>query len=223
MFSHTHPCISRLTSLAAVVLLLGGGGGAVTLYLTAPAAQAQAPPTPGQPSKEVQDLLVDLDDIDALHILLPLKLTPEQIDKLIPAITASKADFDKKVAALSSAPLLKIADEIRATRKKAVAGTMVPVEFDDRIKALQLEFSGKRKELDNANIVALSDACKAILTADQVARCAKMETEAYKRNKRYNDKATDAQYFNAYVLDAFINNPRTVPLLKEMRAALPVK
>ncbi len=183
------------------------------------AAQGQAAPDPDKASKEVEALKVDLDDLDALHVLLPLKFTPEQMDKLIAAISSAKADYDKKYNALSGAPLLKIADEIRETRKKAVAGTPIPTAFDDRIRALQAEFYPKRADLDTANVVALSAAVKPILTADQIALCTKMETEAYKRNKRYNEKTTDAQFFNAYVLDIFISNPRIVPLLKDMRAA----
>ncbi len=221
MFLYNHPVVSRLSSLTAVLLLLGGGIAA--LHLSSHSARAQAPPNPTQPSKAVEDLLLELDDLDTLHILLPLKLTPEQMDKLIPMFTTAKTDFDKKSAALTSAALLKMADEIRATRKKAIAGTAIPTEFDDRVKAIQMEVAGKRKELDTTNIVAVSNACKTILNADQYALCAKMETDAYKRNKRYNDKATVAQYFNAYVMDAFIANPRTIPLLKEMRAAQPEK
>ena len=223
MFLYNHPVISRLSSLTAFVLLLGGGIAALHLSSHSARAQAQVPPNPTQPSKAVDDLLLDLDDLDTLHILLPLKLTPEQMDKLIPMFTTAKTDFDKKSAALTSAALLKMADEIRATRKKAIAGTAIPTEFDDRVKAIQLEVAGKRKELDTTNIVAVSNACKTILNADQYALCAKMETDAYKRNRRYNDKATVAQYFNAYVMDAFIANPRTIPLLKEMRAAQPAK
>lgn len=223
MFTRIHPVASRLASVTAVLLLIGGGIGALHPTSHPARAQAQVPPSPGQSAKEFQDLLLDLDDIDTLHILLPLKLTPEQMDKLMTAITTAKTDYDKKFAAITSVPLLKMADEIRATRKKAVAGTAVPTEFDDRVKTVQSEYAAKRKVLDEANIVTLSDACKAILTADQVTRCAKMETDAYKRNNRYNAKATDAQYFNAYVLDVFIGNARTAPLLKEMRAAQPGK
>jgi hypothetical protein len=217
MFTRIPPIVSRLTSLMAVVSLLGAG--VVALHLTSPAARAQAATGSGLQPKEVQDLLTDLDDLDTLHVLLPLKFTPEQTDKLVAAIAAAKTDFDKKSLPLTSVPLLKMAAEIRETRKKALAGTPVPAAFDDRIKALQTEVIAKRKELDAANIVALSAVCKGILTADQVALCSKMEIDAYKRNKRYNDKATDSQYFNAYVLDVFLGNPRTIPLLQELKAA----
>ncbi|MCW3100503.1 MAG: hypothetical protein JWL77_6121 [Chthonomonadaceae bacterium] len=219
MFTRIHPAVSRLTSLMAAMSVIGAGG--LAFYLTAhPAgAQGKAAPDSGQPSKEVQELQVDLDDLDTLHVLLPMKFTPEQMDKLVAAISSAKADYDKKYAALSSAPLLKMADEIRETRKKAIAGTTIPSTFDDRVKGIQADFNTKRVELDTANIVSLGAACKAIMNPDQIALCTKMEIDAYKRNKRYSDKATDAQFFNAYVLDVFVGNPRTVPLLKEMRAA----
>lgn len=219
MFTRIHPVVSRLTSLMAALSVLGAGVAAFYPTSHPAGAQGQAPAISTQPSKEVQELQTDLDDLDTLHVLLPMKFTPEQMDKLSAAITSAKADYDKKYMALSSAPLLKMADEIRETRKKAIAGTMVPTTFDDRIKGIQADFNAKRTALDTANIVALGAACKAIMTPDQIALAAKMEVDAYKRNKRYSDKATDAQFFNAYVLDVFVSNPRTVPLLKEMRAA----
>jgi hypothetical protein len=216
MFTRPNPALSRLSSLTVALALVGGGFGA--LQVTSHPARAQAPTNAAQPAKEVQDLLMDLDDIDTLRVLLPMKFTPEQIEKLIPVINNARTDYDTKSAALTSVPLLKMAAEIRETRKKAIAGTPVPTPFDDRIKGIQADVAAKRKALDAANILALSDACRKILTADQYALCIKMEIDAYKRNKRYNDKASEGQYFNAYVLDVFLGNPRTVPLLKELKA-----
>ena len=223
MFTRNQTVIAHLTSLAAVLSLLGSGIAA--LHLASPSAHAQtpAPPVPAQSVKEAADIQLALDDIDTLHILLPLKLTLEQMDKLAAAITSAKTAYEKKSAALSTAPLLKMADEIRDIRKKAIAGAPIPTTFDDRIKGIQADYNAKRLELDTANIVAVSGACKPILTPDQIALCTKMEIDAYKRNKHYNDKASDTQYFNAYVVDVFIGNPRLVPLLKEMRAAQPAK
>lgn len=219
MFTRIHPVVSRLTSVMAALSVIGGG--VVASYLTShPArAQGQTAPTSAQTSKDVLELQTALDDLDALHVLLPLKLTSEQMDKIAAAITSAKTDYDKQRLALSSAPLLKMADEIRETRKKAIAGTPVPGAFDVRIQGLQADFNTKRVDLDTKNLVALSAVIKPILTADQVTQCAKMEIDAYKRNKRYNEKTTDVQFFNAYVLDVFIGNPRAVTLLKEMRAA----
>lgn len=221
MFTRIHPTVSRLTSLVIALALLGG---APTLHMTSRPAQAQAQTSaqtgPAQQPKEVKDLIDAIDDLDLLHVLQPLKLTGEQADKLAAAITAAQAEYDKKSLPLTSVPLLKMADEIRQTRAKALTGTPVPVAFDDRIKGLQTDVSNKRKELDAANVTALGATCKTILSAEQFATCVKLETEAYKRNKRYNEKATDLQYFNAYVLDVFISNPRIVPVLKDMHAAL---
>ncbi len=212
--------LSPLAGLALAFLLVGGLTG---LHFTAHPAHAQVAPqaadVPGQPPKEVQDLLTALDDLDVMHVLLPLKLTPEQMDKLATAITNAKTDYDKKATALSSAPLLKMADEIRTTRKKAISGTTIPTDFDDRVKAIQKDVSTKRKDIDTQNILSVSAVCKTILTAEQFGICVKLEKDAYKQLKRYNDQATDAQYFNAYIMDVFISNPRIVPLLKEMKVA----
>jgi len=220
MFTRIHPVVARLTSVMAVLSVVGGGG-VVASYLTShPArAQGQTAPASAQPSKDVQELQTALDDLDALHVLLPLKLTAEQMDKIAAAITSAKTEYDKQYAALSNGSLLKMADEIRETRKKAIAGTPVPAAFDTRIQGLQAELNTKRVDMDTKNLVALSGVIKPILTADQIAICAKLEVDAYKRNKRYNEKTTDAQFFNAYVLDVFISNPRAVTLLKEMRAS----
>lgn len=216
MFIRLHPIALRLTSLAAVITLLGGA----VLYSTSHPANAQATTsTFAQQPKEVQDLLTDLDDLDTLHVLLPLKLSGDQMEKLATAITTAKADYDKKSLPLTSTPLLKMADEIRETRKKALAGTPIPSTFDDRIRGIQEDVSKKRTEYENAGLSSLSTAVKAILSAEQISTAAKLEIDAYKRNKRYNDKATDGQYFNAYVLDVFLANARTPQLLREMKTA----
>src|ERR1051325_11023201 len=80
---------------------------------------AQEAETNGRPTREAQALLDALDDIDTLRSLTPLKLSADQIDKLIAAVTAAKADYDKKVTALASGPVLKMADDIREARKQA--------------------------------------------------------------------------------------------------------
>ena len=220
MFTRMRPLLSPIASLAAAGLLLGG---LMSLHFTSRPAHAQAPPQAADASgltpKDTQELITDLDDMDVLHVLLPVKLTPEQMDKLATTITDAKADYDKRVAALTNPPLAKLADEIRSTHEKALRGTMTSADFDERVKVMQKTFVAKRQVLDNENIGRLGPQCKTIVTAEQFAVCVKLEKDAYKQMQKYNEKSSDNQYFNAYVTDVFISNPHIVALLKEMKAA----
>ena len=95
------------------------------LLLSGPMTCAQMPQNPGEtgkPSGEVLALFDMIDDIDWLRNLNPLKLKSEQITRMIAAITTVKTDYDKKAAALATTRVVKVAEEIRATKKKVLAG-----------------------------------------------------------------------------------------------------
>ena len=217
----------RATWLAIVTAIVVGG--IVGPWRTNKSAWAQ-PPVISAPAatsaeevkkaKEFGDILDALDDIDRLHALNPLKLTPDRLDKIIVLIPTMAADFNKKSAALGSAELLKMGDEIRATRKSALAGAQVPKEFDDRIIKLQTDITAQRVLMGKKNLLALSVALQSILTPAQVSQAAKLSKDVAKKLGQ-DSEGSDIQWFNSYVLDTFINNPRVVILLKSMRAAAP--
>ncbi len=168
--------------------------------------------------KATLDLVNDLNDIHYLQDLYPLKLTPEQLNKMIAAITSAQETYTKKVNALAADRVDKMADEIRAVKRKALAGEKVPADFDARMKQASDDFIAKRAQLNLNNIAAVASALRAILTPDQIAAAVKI-TRDVEGSKVQGDKTTDAQWFNLYVTEVVIGYPQIVPLLKEMRTA----
>ncbi|HLK57364.1 MAG TPA: hypothetical protein VKU00_12415 [Chthonomonadaceae bacterium] len=205
-----------IPSLLSFLLLPGL---ALALLTMSPSARAQETETNGRPTKEAQALLDALDDIDLLRSLTPLKLTPDQIDKLVAAIGAAKADYDKQVTTLVSGPVVKLSDEIRAMHKQALAGKGSTKEFDDKIKKMQSDFLSQRDKLNQQNILRMSGEVSKILTSSQRATVAKMEKDVLVKLNNYREGTTEAQLFNAYVVDVFINTGRIVPILKDLKAA----
>jgi len=165
-------------------------------------------------------IVADLDDIERLRSLNPLKLQPDQVDKLIAAMKSAQADYDKKVNALGSTVFGPTASEVRDMKKQVLAGNAIPKDFDEKMKKLQADFLKQRDDLNTANIVSVSAAVKAILTDKQVATATKLERDQWDKDHPGGKGATDTQLFNLYCLDIFISGTRTVPLLEEVRAAV---
>src|SRR5438046_10582176 len=90
--------IARFVSLSLSIFLCLGAltGWSRMLH----PAQAQLPDTGDKAAREAQALVEALDDIDMLHSLNPLKMTPEQVGKLADAVTATKVDYDQTVTTM---------------------------------------------------------------------------------------------------------------------------
>ena len=209
------PSGQRLPILAVSLGLLCAVG--LLPLLRGGAARAQEQNPPGASSAAA--IVNDLDDIDRLRVLNPLKLTSDQMDKLIAALTAAQADYDKKVNALGATLLAPNAEEVRTTKRQVLGGAPVPKEFDDKIKKLQSDFLKQRDGLNAENIQRVSGVCKVILTEKQTAEATKQERDVWEAAHPNTKKSSDAQLFNLFVVDTFISYPRIVPLLKEMKAA----
>lgn len=205
----------RLLTMGASLCLLSTI--CVSALLRTDSARAQDPNGGGSASATA--IVSDLDDIDRLRVLNPLKLTPDQMDKLIAALTAAQADYDKKVNALGASLLAPTAGEVRTMKKQVLGGAAIPKEFDDKIKKLQADFLKQRDGLNAENIQRVSGVCKVILTEKQAADATKQERDAWEvDHPSAKSKATDAQLFNLFVVDTFISYSRIIPLLKEMKA-----
>ena len=200
--------VGFLLSVALTLAFMGGGS----------LARAQDKDKAGA---DVAQLLSDVNDIDFLRPLIPLKLTPEQMDKMAAAIAASQAAYDKKLKAIAGPTLAKLADRIHDVKQKALLGEPIPQEFDTYAQAAEKQLIASRIKLDQDTIVLLSGALEDILTPDQFKIAAKLDKDAQIKLKKVAATAqkTDAQWFASYVTDAIFTSPRIVPLLKEMRAA----
>ncbi len=178
-------------------------------------AQAQSQFVP----PEVVALFNDIDDIDKLRVLNPLNLTAEQIGKLIPVIRQAQQDYNKKLADAAVPPIKEIAAQIKATRRRLLAGGEVPKDFDERVKKIQAEFIARRDKEDAATLKSLADAIRAILTPEQVAAAVAEARNALGEQNKPGPKGSDDRLFNYYVLQVFITYPRILPLLQDMQDA----
>jgi hypothetical protein len=193
---------------------------ALALPVRAPGQQPPASASPAdagaQPPADVMALLQAVADIDILRLINPLKLAASQLDKLAATIEAAQKTYVDKLAGAAGPPLRKMADEIKATRKKVVAGEPIPADFDARMKAADAAYTKDRDQINLDNFKNLIAKTHAVLSDAQ------FQTAADLMKKQNPDKSSDTttdQWYNLYVLRVFVSYPRIVPLLKEMKTA----
>lgn len=170
---------------------------------------------------EVATLFDQIGDIDKLRVLNPLKLTPDQIDKLIALTEAEQKTFDKKLVAAAIPQIRAMGDDIKATRQKMLSGGGVPKDFDDKVRQIQDDFVKNRKTAYQEMVDAMTKGAKKILTDTQVATASKIAREATVAAVKKDVPGTDEQYYNLYIANVFMSYPRAVQLLKDMRGATP--
>lgn len=183
---------------------------AVAMTSAARTARAQAEPLPA----EAQALFNDISDIDKLRVLGPLKLTAEQLDKLIPVVKDTQTAYNKKLSEAAVAPLREIAREIKAVRAKVLAGAEIPKDFDDKVKKLQADFVKRQSREEERATLAVSECLTSILTKSQKATLLALAKPIAPKD------ATEDDLIHAYVVGAFLQYGRIVPLLEDMRKAL---
>jgi len=193
---------------------LGAAFAAAFLLPMAAKAQSQGAVPP-----EVAALFDQISDIDKLRVLNPLKLTPDQIDQLISLIQTQMKDYDKKLADAAVPPIREIAADIKETRRKMLSGASVPKDFDQKVRQIQDDFVKRKQQANQELIDSMAAATRKILTEAQVALAAKTAREATAAALKKDVPGTDAQFFNLYVANTFIVYPRTVQLLKDVKAA----
>ena len=163
-------------------------------------------------------LVGDVDDIDRLRSLNPLKLTGDQIDKLLAYLPTAQADYDKQLTILVSSPLKEMSEEIKTTKKLMLAGGTVPKVFDTKVKKIQMEYLDKKSQLYIDYIGKVTAECRKIMDEDQIASATKLEKTEYEKSHP-GVKATDSQLYNQFVVDTFMGYYRIIPLLKEMKSS----
>src|SRR5947209_3589866 len=118
------------------------------LLVVLAAAAARLPLRAQQESvpKEVTALFDDIDDIDKLRVLNPLKLTPDQIDKIIALIQQQERDYNAKLTEAAVPPIREIAKDIKETRRKMLTGASLPADFEAKVKQIQADYDRRRKK-----------------------------------------------------------------------------
>ncbi len=184
--------------------------------------QAQPPAIPlSKEAKENAELIETWSDLGTLRVLTPLKLTNEQIDKLIVLITTAEAAHNQKLVAMSNVSLKKLAADIRAAKKKALKGEDVSAEMSERLTKGMEEHLGnvgqkKQEAAIMSTLAAFAPKIRALLTTQQIAAAAKIAQEEQEKIAKGN-KGTTSQWFNYYVQKVIMPYPRIVPLLKELK------
>jgi hypothetical protein len=173
-------------------------------------ARAQAEPPPA----EVQALFDDISDIDKLRVLGPLKLTAEQLDKLIPVVKETQTTYNKKLAEAAAAPLREMAREIKAVKAKVLAGAEIPKDFDEKVKKAQADVVKRQARDSERAITAISDALTSLLTKTQRSTLLALAKPVAPKD------STEDDLVRFYVVGAFLQYGRIVPLLEEMRKAV---
>jgi hypothetical protein len=114
-------------------------------------AMAQTPST--LPPADVQKTLNEIGDLDILKALVPLKLTPEQIEKLREVLGTVAAAGEAKRKADNDA-IRALATDVSKARTEALAGGDISAELEQRVlKAfgdVEKRFAETKKEAVNA-------------------------------------------------------------------------
>jgi hypothetical protein len=186
-----------------------------------PSAQSgQAGPTPDATlSKATLQLYDDLDDIDRLRSLGPMKFTADQLDKIIAVFTAAKEGYDKALTDLLTTQVKELAAEIKEVKRKMLLGEPIPAAFDAKSQKASADFITAREKLDNDFQAKIADKLREIFTPAQVAEAVKMSKASPAAANLKKDVA-DSLWFNFYLKKVLIDYARILPLLKEMRGAV---
>ncbi len=170
---------------------------------------------------EVTALFEDIVDIDKLRVLNPLKLSPDQITQIISVIKEWQNKYNKQLADAAVPPIKSIAAEIKETRKKMLAGASIPKDFDEKVKGIQDKFIERRNTAEFDTVKGMAESIKKILKPDQVKTAEKLAKDYVASINEKGKEPPKLNYFNVYVLSIFIQYPRILPLLEQMKAAQP--
>jgi hypothetical protein len=130
---YDHPCRRHMKNLLLCIALL------ITLV-----SGASAQPITTERGKKSDEIFLKIRKIDLLNQILPLILTKEQINKLLPAIERSRAK-QKQILSGEDDELAKLQAEVDETYKKAIEKDEYPTkEFLNKISSKTAEMSLKR-------------------------------------------------------------------------------
>jgi hypothetical protein len=187
------------------------------LCLSAPAQDAAKSGAVIPP--EVVALITDLNDIDRMRVIGPLKLKPDQLDRLIALMEKSTEDHNRKLAEAAVPPIREIAKDIKETRRKVIAGAPIPTDFDEKVKGIQDAYNARRTKQEFDTLKSLSEGVRAVLTSAQIEKATSLARAALD-DAGAKTRGTGDKYFNLYVKSVFIDYPNIIPLLKAVRAAV---
>lgn len=181
------------------------------------------PPDPG-PGKEgapaapqtaeIENLLLALAEINWLNNVNPLKLTPEQCDKLMEANQRAKKRLEQ-IFQEEAKELLTHKETIRKMRDEAREGKAVPKSFIDQMSELEKKSAQRRLQLRLDVVRGIGNELKPIFTKEQMEYIHKRSREVLKEMKI--EKADDDQAYWFFFENVLLTDAASV-LLKELKA-----
>lgn len=168
-------------------------------------------PVMAQSADDATKVTVKMRQLDILNQILPVLMTPQQINKLLPAIEKSRA-AEKKLQTSEAEQLKKLEPKIDAALKDARDKSLVPS------KELQLEVIGLLQKLakDRASMVleqneAVLKVVEETLDAGQIKAAANAITIPDSEGSKLQDRARLSRWVRAVLMD-----PQAYDILVEL-------
>lgn len=193
------------------------------ILLGAPRTPA-GPPTASPEAIRARDAVAD---IVLLQSLIPLKLTAEQIDRLLPTMKAAQEDYLKLVRRDDDA-LKALEPTLTRMRAEAIEGKLPSAEDEKKITDANKAAEARAAEARKKATLDLLAQTLAVFNDDQKAEVQRQSDALYggKRVPRAfvnNPSKAPKDQVEALALSAYIERvlliDRTIALLEKMRAA----
>lgn len=221
-----------LAALAWAGVVLSVPAAAATAQ-TKPAAAPAAPAPPataataGAGAADPQTVLAHINDLGLLKALQPLRLTEDQITKLL-AVMRAVAETGRARAKQEEAVVRAFAADVARAHADALAGAEIPVELEKRVETAGKEATERQRQAKNAAVGRILAVAKAVLTPAQRDQIEAQSRKAFGGRivpREYRDNPSKAP--REAVLDlatgAFIDrvllNDRAIEVLSRMKPA----
>ncbi len=210
-----HIVRTRPLFLVGVTLFLLVGGLGLSLRTPSHAKQQNVGPTP-LPS-DVQELMSTVDDIGELRTITPLKLTPDQIDKIVAYVNTGQAEYSTKNNDLVSKTIRGLADTIKKAKKEALQGK--PAQGEEQVLKAMNSIQPKRSQFEVDAMNVMCDKILAILTPKQQETMAKVAKDALP-NTPDKKSITTSNLCKLYIYRVFVGYSRAPKVLMELKAEI---
>ncbi len=153
----------------------------------------------------INPIVDTLSQIDKANQILPLVLTKEQIQKLLPKIERCRDNVrnqEKKEADRIKA-LSADADKVLAD---AVKGVVPPQEFLKRVSSLFDQFENERNGVKAANALIMNDAMNQILDAGQKKRILGVVDKVFNNTTKKWEDASENEKMTFFALSVLLDD-----------------
>jgi hypothetical protein len=185
------------------------------------------PPAASAPNKAALVVQEQLVELSLLQSLTPLKLTPEQIGKLLPALKKAResaVELNKQ----DDEDLVRIGPEVAKARAQAIAGSGLPDTIEKRVLEMQRLAASRRLEATRKTVKAILEPLRELLTESQKSEIEKLSETFYGGKRVPKEYAKDPSkapkdVVQELAISAYIERTllfdKTIALLELMKAA----